>query len=66
MAAIIGMAHGLGLTVVAEGVETQAQLAVLKLRGCDECQGFLFSKPILPDLFTQLLGRTPPPQARAA
>jgi diguanylate cyclase (GGDEF)-like protein len=66
VAAIIGLAHGLGLTVVAEGVETQAQLAVLKLRGCDECQGFLFSKPILPDLFTQLLGRTPPPQARAA
>jgi diguanylate cyclase (GGDEF)-like protein len=55
VAAIIAMAHGLGLTVVGEGVETEEQLAVLKLRGCDECQGFLFSKPIPADAFTRLL-----------
>ena len=44
--AIIAMAHGLGLSVVAEGVETDAQLAFLKDRGCDEFQGYFFSKPI--------------------
>ncbi|MEO8718044.1 MAG: EAL domain-containing protein [Burkholderiales bacterium] len=43
---IIAMAHSLGLTVVAEGVETQAQLDYLRTHGCDECQGFFFSKPL--------------------
>jgi diguanylate cyclase (GGDEF)-like protein len=43
---IIAMAHSLGLTVVAEGVETQVQLDYLKKQGCDECQGFFFSKPL--------------------
>ncbi|HEY0062176.1 MAG TPA: EAL domain-containing protein [Telluria sp.] len=44
--AIIAMAHSLGLKVVAEGVETEAQLAVLRTLRCDEMQGFLFSKPL--------------------
>jgi len=43
---IIAMAHGLGLTVVAEGVESEMQLEYLRKRGCDECQGFLFSQPL--------------------
>jgi diguanylate cyclase (GGDEF)-like protein len=43
---IIAMAHGLGLSVVAEGVESEAQLEYLRKRGCDECQGFLFSAPL--------------------
>jgi diguanylate cyclase (GGDEF)-like protein len=43
---IIAMAHGLGLSVVAEGVESEAELEYLRKRGCDECQGFLFSKPL--------------------
>ncbi|MDH3320142.1 MAG: EAL domain-containing protein [Betaproteobacteria bacterium] len=43
---IIAMAHSLGLTVVAEGVETQHQLDYLRAHGCDECQGYFFSKPL--------------------
>ena len=43
---IIAMAHGLGLSGVAEGVETEAQFEYLRKRGCDECQGFLFSEPL--------------------
>ena len=44
--AIIAMAHSLGLKVVAEGVEDQAQLAFLKEHECDEVQGYLISRPI--------------------
>ena len=47
--AIISMAHSLGLKVVAEGVETKEQLAVLKRQGCDEVQGYLFSRPVNAD-----------------
>ena len=45
-AAIIAMAHSLGLKVVAEGVETEAQLGVMRSLKCDEMQGFLFSKAL--------------------
>ncbi|MGB7931142.1 MAG: diguanylate cyclase [Gammaproteobacteria bacterium] len=44
--AIITMAHGMGLRVVAEGVETEAQFAFLDNLHCDEFQGFLFSPPV--------------------
>jgi len=47
--AVIAMAHNLGIRVVAEGVETKAQLKFLEMHGCDEVQGFLFSRPICPD-----------------
>ncbi len=43
--ATISMAHALGLTVTAEGVETEAQARFLREQGCDELQGFLFSRP---------------------
>jgi EAL domain-containing protein (putative c-di-GMP-specific phosphodiesterase class I) len=43
--AIIAMAHGLQLDVVAEGVETEAQARFLELRGCDELQGYLYGRP---------------------
>jgi EAL domain-containing protein (putative c-di-GMP-specific phosphodiesterase class I) len=43
--ATIAMAHSLGLTVVAEGVETKAQLTLLGELGCDSVQGYYFSKP---------------------
>lgn len=42
----MNLAHGLGLKVVAEGVETQAQLAVLEELNCDHVQGYHFSKPL--------------------
>jgi diguanylate cyclase (GGDEF)-like protein/PAS domain S-box-containing protein len=44
--AVISMAHSLGLNVVAEGVETQDQLATLRRLGCDEAQGFLMARPM--------------------
>ena len=44
--AIISMAHSLKLEVVAEGVEDEAQLEILKGQGCDIIQGYLFSKPV--------------------
>ena len=44
--ATIAMSHGLGLKVVAEGVETKEQLTILKELGCDLAQGYYFSKPI--------------------
>ena len=44
--AIIAMAHSLGLSVVAEGIETEPQLAFLDAQGCDEYQGFYKSKPL--------------------
>lgn len=46
--AIVTLAHSLKLRVVAEGVETEGQLNVLKQMGCDEAQGFYFNEPLLP------------------
>ncbi len=52
---IIVMAHKLGLTVVAEGVETEQQREFLIAAGCDLAQGYLFSKPVTPEQFNDLL-----------
>jgi diguanylate cyclase (GGDEF)-like protein len=54
--AIISMAHGLRLKVVAEGVETAEQLAQLKQMGCDQYQGFLHSRAVEPANVSSLLG----------
>jgi diguanylate cyclase (GGDEF)-like protein/PAS domain S-box-containing protein len=53
--AIIVMAHKLGLKVIAEGVETEAQRRLLADSGCDYAQGYLFSKPVPPEEFEKLL-----------
>jgi diguanylate cyclase (GGDEF)-like protein/PAS domain S-box-containing protein len=54
--AIIQLGHTLQLTVIAEGVETDAQLAFLRNYGCDEAQGYLYSRPIPATEFGKLLG----------
>lgn len=53
--AIIALAHSLRLKVVAEGVETEAQLAFLRDQGCDDIQGFLFSRPLSAEAFERWL-----------
>jgi diguanylate cyclase (GGDEF)-like protein/PAS domain S-box-containing protein len=53
--AVIQMAHELSLTVVAEGVETAAQLQLLAANSCDQIQGFFFSRPLPPTALGELL-----------
>jgi diguanylate cyclase (GGDEF)-like protein len=53
--ATIAMAHKLGKNVIAEGVETEAQMAFLRRHDCDEIQGFFFSKPVPPDQLEAML-----------
>ncbi|WP_432377244.1 bifunctional diguanylate cyclase/phosphodiesterase [Duganella sp. P38] len=60
---IIGLAHRLKLRVIAEGVETEQQRSFLRENGCDEMQGYLFSRPLPPAQLAQLLAA---PAVRAA
>jgi PAS domain S-box-containing protein len=55
--AIVGLAHSLGLTVTAEGVETTAQADRLRALHCDTAQGWLFASPAAQDAITELIGR---------
>ena len=55
--AIISIAHGLGLNLIAEGVETDEQLKFLEIQGCDEIQGYLISKPLCRDAMENLLAQ---------
>lgn len=57
--AIIAMAHKLGIKVIAEGIETEGQLALLGSIGCDFGQGYLFAKPMPAEEFEHLLRSSP-------
>jgi diguanylate cyclase (GGDEF)-like protein len=56
LGALVELGHALGVTVIAEGVETDTQLAHLRDLGCDGAQGFLFSRPLSEDGVCALLG----------
>ena len=61
--AIIGLARGLELPVIAEGVETRAQLQLLARAGCDLVQGYLIGRPAVIDTYDEIVGRLPCPQS---
>jgi diguanylate cyclase (GGDEF)-like protein len=64
--AIIGLAHGLQLPVIAEGVETEEQLAFLKRESCDEIQGYLIGRPKPICDYAELIGYSPQPKKQVA
>ncbi len=55
--AIISLGQNLGLEIIAEGVETEAQQNLLKIMGCQEVQGYLYGKPISAEAFEKKLIR---------
>ncbi|WP_199790511.1 putative bifunctional diguanylate cyclase/phosphodiesterase [Streptomyces ipomoeae] len=61
--ALVQLAHRLGLTVTAEGVETDAQASRLRRLGCDTGQGWLYSRAVSPERIAELLGTAACPQA---
>ena len=63
---MIELGHNLGMTVVAEGVETQEQLDFLRDNQCDEIQGYLISKPVKVGLFSEILSNARGAQRKTA
>jgi EAL domain-containing protein (putative c-di-GMP-specific phosphodiesterase class I) len=74
VAMIVSLAHTLGLKVIAEGVEDDEQVRLLRDLGCDQIQGYLVSRPVPPHEVEALLRRMPaaaqpaaaPPAGKAA
>jgi EAL domain-containing protein (putative c-di-GMP-specific phosphodiesterase class I) len=58
--AVVALAHGLGISVVGEGIETTDQLLALRALGCDVGQGFLFAAALPADEATRLVAGAPP------
>jgi EAL domain-containing protein (putative c-di-GMP-specific phosphodiesterase class I) len=52
---VIALAHNLGFKVIAEGVETADHCRILRDHGCDEIQGYYFSRPVPPEEFAEML-----------
>jgi diguanylate cyclase (GGDEF)-like protein len=63
--AVVGLAHGLALPVLAEGVETAGQLEFLKREGCDEMQGYLIGRPLPIENYAEIVGIPSLPARRA-
>ena len=59
--AVLGLARGLGLPVLAEGVETEAELAFLAAEACDQVQGYLIGRPLPIEDYAEATGRPRPP-----
>jgi diguanylate cyclase (GGDEF)-like protein/PAS domain S-box-containing protein len=57
--AVLGLAHGLGLPVLAEGVETEEELAFLAAEACDQVQGYLIGRPRPINDYAEVIGRKP-------
>jgi EAL domain-containing protein (putative c-di-GMP-specific phosphodiesterase class I) len=64
--AVVGLAHGLSLPVLAEGVETSGQLEFLKREGCDEVQGYLIGRPLPIENYAEIVGIPSAPRAEMA
>ncbi|NVM76547.1 diguanylate cyclase (GGDEF)-like protein/PAS domain S-box-containing protein [Duganella sp. SG902] len=62
---VMALGHSLGFKVIAEGVETEAQLAYLRQHACDEMQGYYFSRPLTPEAFAAFIAQ-PAPAAPAS
>jgi diguanylate cyclase (GGDEF)-like protein/PAS domain S-box-containing protein len=65
ISAIVQLAHSLGMSTIAEGVETAEQLALLRAKGCNEIQGYFYSRPLEPKAFAEFAAgrRQPHPAA---
>jgi EAL domain-containing protein (putative c-di-GMP-specific phosphodiesterase class I) len=64
--ATVALGRALGLSITAEGVETEQQRVLLRLAGCDEMPGYLFSKPMPAKAIDRLLKRSQPPERLTA
>ena len=64
--AVLGLGKALGMRVLAEGVETEAQLDILEFEGCNELQGYLFSRPVAVEKVAELIRKAAVPELAAA